>query len=83
MNPFSQLPASALSDNILFLSDDDNTLSHFLQTLSCLDGVSEMYPFFYRPSGVGLQDQWGLSSPEKHYSQMRELVSNISTPCIS
>ncbi|XP_056282422.1 myotubularin-related protein 9-like isoform X2 [Pseudoliparis swirei] len=48
-------------------------IARSIETLSCLDGVSEMYPFFYRPSGVGLQDQWGLSSPEKHYSQMREL----------
>ncbi|TNN83128.1 Myotubularin-related protein 9 [Liparis tanakae] len=48
-------------------------IARSIETLSCLDGVSEMYPFFYRPSGARLQDQWGLSSPEKHYSQMREL----------
>ncbi|XP_034419166.1 myotubularin-related protein 9-like isoform X3 [Cyclopterus lumpus] len=48
-------------------------IARSIETLSCLDGVSETYPFFYRPSDVSLQDQWGLSSPEKHYSQMREL----------
>ncbi|KAM8917164.1 myotubularin-related protein 9-like isoform 4-T4 [Spinachia spinachia] len=44
-----------------------------IETLSCLQSVEKMYPFFYRPSDVSLQDQWGLSSTEKHYSQMREL----------
>ncbi|XP_026211548.1 PH-GRAM_MTMR9 and Myotub-related domain-containing protein isoform X2 [Anabas testudineus] len=48
-------------------------IAHSIETLSCLDCVSEMYPFFYRPSELNLQDQWGLSSPEKHYSQMAEL----------
>ncbi|XP_045919585.1 myotubularin-related protein 9 isoform X2 [Micropterus dolomieu] len=48
-------------------------IAHSIETLSCLDSVSEMYPFFYRPSDLSLQDQWGLSSPEKHYSQMKEL----------
>ncbi|XP_074516719.1 myotubularin-related protein 9 isoform X1 [Sebastes fasciatus] len=48
-------------------------IARSIETLSCLDAVSEMYPFFYRPSDVSLQDQWGLSSPEKHYSQMKEL----------
>ncbi|XP_042356361.1 myotubularin-related protein 9 isoform X2 [Plectropomus leopardus] len=48
-------------------------IAHSIETLSCLDRVSEMYPFFYRPADVSLQDQWGLSSPEKHYNQMKEL----------
>ncbi|XP_054470192.1 myotubularin-related protein 9-like isoform X2 [Anoplopoma fimbria] len=48
-------------------------IARSIEILSCLDGVSEMYPFFYRPSDVSLKDQWGLSSPEKHYCQMKEL----------
>ncbi|XP_031144576.1 myotubularin-related protein 9-like isoform X2 [Sander lucioperca] len=48
-------------------------IARSIETLSCLDSVSEMYPFFYRPSDANLPDQWGLSSPEKHYSQMKEL----------
>lgn len=42
----------------------------------------ETYPFFYRPSGLSLQDQWGLSSPETFYSQMKDLVSNLYPPFI-
>lgn len=41
-----------------------------------------MYPFFYRPSGLNLQDQWGLSSPETFYNQMKDLVSNLYPPLI-
>ncbi|KAM7376498.1 hypothetical protein PAMP_006226 [Pampus punctatissimus] len=48
-------------------------IARSIETLSCLDCVSEMYPFFYRPSDISLQDQWGLSTPEKHYTQMKEL----------
>ncbi|XP_062252541.1 myotubularin-related protein 9 isoform X1 [Platichthys flesus] len=48
-------------------------IARSIETLSCLDCVSEMYPFFYRPPDLSLQDQWGLSSPESHYSQMKEL----------
>ncbi|KAF3701419.1 Myotubularin-related protein 9 [Channa argus] len=48
-------------------------IAHSIETLSCLECVSETYPFFYRPSDLNLQDQWGLSSPEKHYSQITEL----------
>lgn len=48
-------------------------IAHSIETLSCLDCVSEMYPFFYRPADLNLKDQWGLSSPEKCYSQMKEL----------
>lgn len=54
------------------------TLCHVFQTLSCLDSMSELYPFFYRPSNASLWDQWGLSSLERHYSQMKELVSASS-----
>ncbi|XP_029972206.1 myotubularin-related protein 9 isoform X2 [Salarias fasciatus] len=48
-------------------------IARSIETLSCLDCVCEMYPFFYRPAFLSLQDQWGLSSPEKHYSQMKAL----------
>ncbi|TMS20903.1 Myotubularin-related protein 9 [Larimichthys crocea] len=48
-------------------------IAHSIETLSCLDSVSEMYPFFYRPPDLSLHNQWGLSSPEKHYSQIKEL----------
>ncbi|XP_041669189.1 myotubularin-related protein 9 isoform X2 [Cheilinus undulatus] len=48
-------------------------IAHSIETLSCLDCASEMYPFFYRPSDLSLQNQWGLSSPEKLYSQTLEL----------
>ncbi|CAI5695275.1 myotubularin-related protein 9 isoform X1 [Oreochromis niloticus] len=48
-------------------------IAHSIETLSCLDCVSEMYPFFYRPVELSLPEQWGLSSPEMHYSQMKEL----------
>ncbi|CAJ1073923.1 myotubularin-related protein 9-like isoform X4 [Xyrichtys novacula] len=48
-------------------------IAYSIETLSCLDCATEMYPFFYRPSDFGLQEQWGLSSPEKYYSQMKEL----------
>ncbi|XP_037343490.2 myotubularin-related protein 9-like isoform X1 [Pungitius pungitius] len=48
-------------------------IAHSIETLSCLDSVEKMYPFFYRPSDISLQDQWGLSSTEKRYSQMKEL----------
>lgn len=58
-------------------------IAHSIETLSCLDSVSEMYPFFYRPADLSLQDQWGLSSPESYYSQMKELhgrwrLSNVN-----
>ncbi|XP_006800705.1 myotubularin-related protein 9-like [Neolamprologus brichardi] len=49
-------------------------IAHSIETLSCLDCVSAMYPFFYRPVELSLPEQWGLSSPEMHYSQMKELV---------
>ncbi|XP_034051416.1 myotubularin-related protein 9 isoform X2 [Thalassophryne amazonica] len=48
-------------------------IAHSIETLSSLDCVSEMYPFFYRPGDRSLKDQWGLSSPEKDYAQMDEL----------
>ncbi|XP_074516721.1 myotubularin-related protein 9 isoform X3 [Sebastes fasciatus] len=41
-------------------------------TSQAWSGVSTSHALS-RPSDVSLQDQWGLSSPEKHYSQMKEL----------
>ncbi|XP_016887893.1 myotubularin-related protein 9 isoform X1 [Cynoglossus semilaevis] len=48
-------------------------IAHSIETLSCLSCVSEMYPFFYRPPHLSLQDKWGLSSTEEFYSQTKEL----------
>ncbi|XP_043999323.1 myotubularin-related protein 9 isoform X1 [Gambusia affinis] len=48
-------------------------IAQSIETLSCLDNVSEMYPFFYRPNDLSLREQWGLSTPEKHYTQIKEL----------
>ncbi|XP_041828838.1 myotubularin-related protein 9 isoform X1 [Melanotaenia boesemani] len=48
-------------------------IAHSIETLSCLDNVPEMYPFFHRPTDLSLESQWGLSTPEIHFSQMKEL----------
>ncbi|CAB1330783.1 unnamed protein product [Coregonus sp. 'balchen'] len=48
-------------------------IARSIESLSSLDSVSDMYPFFYRPLKLSLQDQWGLSSPEQDYAQMEEL----------
>nr|XP_057946461.1 myotubularin-related protein 9 isoform X1 [Doryrhamphus excisus] len=48
-------------------------IAQSIETLSCLDCVVEMYPFFYRPSNAIPWDQWGLSNPEKHYTETKEL----------
>lgn len=48
-------------------------IAHSIEALSSLETVSDMYPFFYRPSGLSLQDQWGLLSTEQHYAQTKEL----------
>ncbi|KAF7662727.1 hypothetical protein LDENG_00228170 [Lucifuga dentata] len=48
-------------------------IAHSIETLSSLDCVPEMSPFFYRPPDHSLQDQWGLSSHKMYYTQMVEL----------
>ncbi|KAG7463187.1 hypothetical protein JOB18_009160 [Solea senegalensis] len=48
-------------------------IAHSIETLSCLDRVSETYPFFYRPPDLSLQEPWGLSSPEKYFNHTKEL----------
>ncbi|XP_061157209.1 myotubularin-related protein 9 isoform X1 [Syngnathus typhle] len=48
-------------------------IAQSIETLSSLNCVAEMYPFFYRPSNASLQDHWGLSTPERHYTEMEEL----------
>ncbi|XP_051942913.1 myotubularin-related protein 9 isoform X1 [Hippocampus zosterae] len=48
-------------------------IAQSIETLSCLNCVAEMYPFFYRPSNASAQDPWGLSTPERHYTEMEEL----------
>ncbi|XP_061698995.1 myotubularin-related protein 9 isoform X2 [Syngnathoides biaculeatus] len=48
-------------------------IAQSIETLSHLDSVAEMYPFFYRPSHASLGEQWGLSTPERHYTEMEAL----------
>uniref|UniRef100_A0A8C1VK97 Zgc:154055 n=1 Tax=Cyprinus carpio TaxID=7962 RepID=A0A8C1VK97_CYPCA len=44
-----------------------------IEALSSLESVTEMYPFFYRPSHLTLQGPWGLSSTEQYYKQTERL----------
>ncbi|XP_077476594.1 myotubularin-related protein 9 isoform X3 [Stigmatopora argus] len=44
-----------------------------IETLSCLDSVVEMYPFFYHPPDASLKEEWGLSSCGRHFAEMEEL----------
>lgn len=48
-------------------------IAHSIETLSNLNCVSEMYPFFYRPSDLSLDEPWGLSTAEKVYRETKEL----------
>ncbi|KAI1895112.1 hypothetical protein AGOR_G00102940 [Albula goreensis] len=45
-----------------------------IEVLSSLEDVTEMYPFFYRPSNLSLLDQWGLSSPEQDFEHIQTLT---------
>ncbi|XP_039502869.1 myotubularin-related protein 9-like isoform X1 [Pimephales promelas] len=44
-----------------------------IEALSALESVTEMYPFFYRPSHLTLHGPWGLFSTEKYYKQTEKL----------
>ncbi|XP_052386461.1 myotubularin-related protein 9-like isoform X3 [Carassius gibelio] len=44
-----------------------------IEALSSLESVTEMYPFFYRPSHLTLSGPWGLSSMEQYYKQTERL----------
>ncbi|XP_043119366.1 myotubularin-related protein 9-like isoform X2 [Puntigrus tetrazona] len=44
-----------------------------IEALSSLESVTEMYPFFYRPSHLTLHGPWGLSSTEQYYKQTERL----------
>ncbi|XP_036398661.1 myotubularin-related protein 9 [Megalops cyprinoides] len=44
-----------------------------IEALSSLETVTEMYPFFYRPSFLSLQGQWGLSPAEQDFAQIKAL----------
>lgn len=46
-------------------------IAHSIETLSNLDCVSEMYPFFYRPSDQSLE--WGISTPETFFKKTKGL----------
>lgn len=48
-------------------------IAQSIETLSCLSCVSQMYPFFYRPSAQSLDNQWGLSTPEKFFRETKGL----------
>ncbi|KAI7804533.1 myotubularin-related protein 9 isoform X1 [Triplophysa rosa] len=55
-----------------------------IETLSSLESVTEMYPFFYRPSHLSLQGPWGLSTAEQYYKQTERLwdrwrISNVNS----
>ncbi|XP_028819155.1 myotubularin-related protein 9 isoform X2 [Denticeps clupeoides] len=54
-----------------------------VEALSALDRVTQMYPFFYRPSNSSLDGPWGLSTPEKDLVQLAGLdkwrVSHINS----
>ncbi|XP_016384679.1 myotubularin-related protein 9-like isoform X1 [Sinocyclocheilus rhinocerous] len=44
-----------------------------IEALSSLESMTEMYPFFYRPSHLTLHGPWGLSSTEQYYKQTERL----------
>ncbi|XP_056333539.1 myotubularin-related protein 9 isoform X4 [Danio aesculapii] len=48
-----------------------------IEALSSLESVTEMYPFFYRPSHLALCGPWGLSSTEEYYKQTERLGSRF------
>ncbi|XP_020775297.1 myotubularin-related protein 9 isoform X2 [Boleophthalmus pectinirostris] len=50
-------------------------IAHSIETLSNLDSVPEMYPFFYRPSDQSLDGQWGLSTPEQFFRETKGITS--------
>ncbi|KAJ8385546.1 hypothetical protein AAFF_G00185000 [Aldrovandia affinis] len=49
-------------------------IARSIEALSSLETVTEMYPFFYRPPRLSLQDQWGLSSPEQDFAHIEALT---------
>uniref|UniRef100_A0AAV2JGR3 L-threonine 3-dehydrogenase, mitochondrial n=1 Tax=Knipowitschia caucasica TaxID=637954 RepID=A0AAV2JGR3_KNICA len=50
-------------------------IAQSIETLSNLDSVSDMFPFFYTPPDQSSDRQWGLSTPEKFFRANKELVS--------
>ncbi|XP_061106327.1 myotubularin-related protein 9 isoform X1 [Conger conger] len=48
-------------------------IARSIEVLSSLDRVTEMYPFFHRPSSLSLPGRWGLSSPEEDFSLIQPL----------
>ncbi|KAM9777655.1 LOW QUALITY PROTEIN: myotubularin-related protein 9 [Neosynchiropus ocellatus] len=48
-------------------------IAHSIEKLSSLDCVSEMYPFFYRPSDLSLPQRWGLNSCERLFAQIKSV----------
>ncbi|XP_072554977.1 myotubularin-related protein 9 isoform X3 [Paramormyrops kingsleyae] len=41
-----------------------------IEALSSLDTVTDLYPFYYRPSHLSLKDPWGLSLPVQDFAEL-------------
>ncbi|MGH0188112.1 UNVERIFIED_CONTAM: hypothetical protein FKN15_028006 [Acipenser sinensis] len=53
-----------------------------IETLSSLESVTEMYPFFYRPLNLHLQE-WGLHTPERDFDQIAShVIMRSSQPLV-
>ncbi|XP_053820689.1 myotubularin-related protein 9-like isoform X2 [Vidua chalybeata] len=46
-----------------------------IEALSSVDSVMMMYPFFYRPPSLRLQQGWHLCPPERHFQQVASQTS--------
>ncbi|KAL4597399.1 myotubularin-related protein 9-like isoform X4 [Arapaima gigas] len=49
-------------------------IANSIEALSSLDEVTTLYPFYYRPSYLSLQDPWALSSPEQDFGDITVLT---------
>ncbi|MBN3284724.1 MTMR9 protein, partial [Polyodon spathula] len=53
-----------------------------IEALSSLETVTEMYPFFYRPLNLHLQE-WGLHSPERDFDQIASQTDRWRLSCVN
>lgn len=53
-----------------------------IETLSSLESVTEMYPFFYRPLNLHLQE-WGLHTPERDFDQIASHTDRWRLSCVN
>ncbi|XP_029114268.1 myotubularin-related protein 9 isoform X2 [Scleropages formosus] len=51
-------------------------IGNSIEALSSLDELTALYPFYYRPSFLSLQDPWGLSSPERDFRDIEALTDS-------